>query len=186
MKYIFLIIALGGLLQYRFRSDDFQASEKVQIQAVSSTDPQPAVSDESPSNDVPSNPNKATKLVEYAKLFYGVPYQYGSCDPEVGFDCSGFINHVFTHFDIDVPRSSVNFTNIGTTVEVEKAAPGDLILFTGTNPHSRTVGHIGIVVRNDDEGLDFIHSSSGKQYSVTISPLEGYYEKRFVKVIRMV
>jgi cell wall-associated NlpC family hydrolase len=181
MKYVFLIVALGALLQYQFRTGTPQIEEKVQIQSTSQAEPAPVVAEETPYHKA-----KAQKLVEYAKLFYGVPYKYGSSNPKTGFDCSGFINHVFTHFDIDVPRSSVNFTNIGTPVEVTDAAPGDLILFTGTNPKSRTVGHIGIVVENDDEGLEFIHSSSGKQYAVTISPLEGYYENRFVKVIRLI
>jgi cell wall-associated NlpC family hydrolase len=126
------------------------------------------------------------ELVKYAKLFYGVPYLYGSTDPNAGFDCSGFINYVYNHFGINVPRSSADFTNVGTQVTVADATPGDLILFTGTDSTNRTVGHIGIVVKNNAEGLEFIHSSSGKQYGVTINPLAGYYEGRFVKVIRLI
>ncbi|TDB64212.1 C40 family peptidase [Arundinibacter roseus] len=125
-------------------------------------------------------------VVEYAKLYYGVPYYYGSANPQTGFDCSGYIHYVYTHFGIEVPRSSVDFTEVGTDVEVEEAQPGDLVLFTGTNPKNRTVGHIGIVVKNDLEGLDFIHATSGKQHAVTVTPLEGYYENRFVKVIRLI
>jgi len=33
--------------------------------------------------------------------------------------------------------------------------------------------------------LLFLHSTSGKAYGVVISPLKGYYEARFVKVIRV-
>jgi hypothetical protein len=40
------------------------------------------------------------------------------------------------------------------------------------------------VISNEGE-LQFIHSSSGKAYGVTVSPLKGYYEGRFVKVIRI-
>ena len=180
MKYILSIIGLGlllaGLHQARqnFTTLDPQPFETSLV--AYSGDPEKTYSGNTSGED----------LVEYAKLFYGVPYRYGSSDPEVGFDCSGFINHVYTHFGIEVPRSSVNFTDVGTPVEMANAAPGDLVLFTGTDPESGVVGHIGIVVRNDEDGLDFIHSSSGKQYAVTISPLEGYYETRFVKVIRMV
>lgn len=125
------------------------------------------------------------EVVDYAKLFYGVPYKYGSSTPEAGFDCSGFINYVYNHFGIEVPRSSVDFTDEGTPVQLARASPGDLILFTGTDPTTRTVGHVGIVVKNDASGLEFIHSSSGKQASVTITPMNDYYQERFVKVIRI-
>ncbi len=125
------------------------------------------------------------EVVDYAKLFYGVPYKFGSSNPEAGFDCSGFINYVYNHFGIEVPRSSVDFTDEGTPVQLARAIPGDLILFTGTDPTTRTVGHIGIIVKNDASGLEFIHSSSGKQASVTITPMSDYYQERFVKVIRI-
>ncbi len=136
-------------------------------------------------SDYSENPS-GEEIVEYAKLFYGVPYNFGSSTPETGFDCSGYIHYVYTHFDIDVPRSSVDFTEEGSDVGLDEAQPGDLVLFTGTNPENRTVGHIGIVVKNDLEGLDFIHATSGKQHAVTVTPLEGYYQNRFVKIIRLI
>ena len=126
-----------------------------------------------------------TDLVNYAKTLIGVPYLYGSTNPQNGFDCSGFITYVFNHFNIAVPRSSVDFTNVQHEVPIEQAAPGDLILFTGTDSMVRVVGHMGIVTENNMGNLQFIHSTSGKQYGVTITPLEKYYMGRFVKVIRV-
>lgn len=124
----------------------------------------------------------ANEIVSFAKTLIGTPYVYGSTDPHVGFDCSGFITYVFTHFGYKVPRSSVEFTNRGIEIPVNSATVGDLILFTGTDSLTRIVGHMGIVIENTD-GLKFIHSSSGKAQGVTISPLQGYYQNRFVKVI---
>lgn len=124
------------------------------------------------------------EIIAYAKTLMGTPYKYGSTNPEVGFDCSGFITHVFSKFNIVVPRSSIDFTNVGREVAVQHAAAGDLILFTGTNPEERFVGHMGIVVSNTDK-LQFIHSTSGKQYGVTITPLNEYYQRRYVKTIRI-
>ena len=124
-------------------------------------------------------------LVAFGKSLVGTPYLYASSDPENGFDCSGFITFVFNHFGIAVPRSSVDFTNVGLEMPKEFAGPGDLILFTGTDSTIRIVGHMGIVESNESGNLLFLHSTSGKAYGVVISPLKGYYETRFVKVIRI-
>ncbi len=124
-------------------------------------------------------------LLAFAKTQVGVPYLYGSADPSHGFDCSGFITYVFNHFNIGVPRSSVEFTNIGEEIQEELASPGDLILFTGTDSSVRVVGHMGIIVSNENNQLQFIHSTSGKAWGVTITPLNEYYKGRLVKVIRV-
>lgn len=123
-------------------------------------------------------------LVRFAQTLIGVPYRYGSTDPKIGFDCSGFITYVFNHFGIKVPRASIDFTEVGKEVPVADAKSGDLILFTGTDSTERLVGHMGIVVANTDS-LRFIHSTSGKIYGVTITPLNKYYQGRFVKTIRV-
>ena len=124
-------------------------------------------------------------LLAFAETLIGKPYVYGSSDPEVGFDCSGFITYVFGHFKIAVPRSSIDFTNVGKPVSVGTAKKGDIILFTGTNPSERFVGHMGLVVSNDTTGLHFIHSSSGKVMGVTVSALDVRYLKRFIGVRRI-
>lgn len=124
------------------------------------------------------------KIVRYAETLIGVPYKYASTDPGIGFDCSGFITYVFNHFGISVPRSSIDFTFVGKEIAVDSARRGDLILFTGTDSTEQLVGHMGIVVSNGDS-LRFIHSTSGKAYGVTITPLNKYYRSRFVKTIRI-
>jgi cell wall-associated NlpC family hydrolase len=124
-------------------------------------------------------------LVAFGKSLVGTPYLYASSDPANGFDCSGFITYVFNHFGIAVPRSSVDFTDMGIEIPTDFASPGDLILFTGTDSTIRIVGHMGIVESNERGNLLFLHSTSGKAYGVVISPLKGYYEARFVKEIRV-
>lgn len=123
-------------------------------------------------------------VVAFAKTLVGIPYKYASSDPKAGFDCSGFITYVFNHFEISVPRSSIDFTSVGPEIEKTLSKPGDLILFTGTDTLETKVGHMGIVTENTDS-LCFIHSTSGKKYGVTITPLNEYYLKRFVKIIRV-
>lgn len=124
------------------------------------------------------------QLVDFAQTLLGVPYRYASSNPTEGFDCSGFITYVFNHFQLKVPRSSVDFTNAGKEVSIQNAKKGDLILFTGTVESIRTVGHMGIITENRDT-LKFIHSTSGKAFGVTESVLNKGYQRRFVKVVRI-
>jgi cell wall-associated NlpC family hydrolase len=125
------------------------------------------------------------ELLSYAESLIGVPYKYGSTDPREGFDCSGFITHVFNHFNINVPRSSIDFTNVKREIPAEQAKAGDIVLFTGTDSTIRDVGHMGIITSNDNNVINFIHSTSGKANGVTITPINSYYMGRFVKVIRI-
>ena len=125
------------------------------------------------------------QVVDYAKTLIGTPYRYASIDPKIGFDCSGFITYVFNHFNIIVPRSSIDFTNVGRTVPADSAKAGDLILFTGTDSTEKFVGHMGLVVSNQNKQLEFIHSTSGKQHGVTITPFSDYYHSRYMKTIRI-
>ncbi|MBK6991476.1 MAG: C40 family peptidase [Chitinophagaceae bacterium] len=128
---------------------------------------------------------KPAEILAFAKNLIGIPYLYASTDPAKGFDCSGFITYVFNHFNIAVPRSSVDFTNVGTEVDYRNAKPGDLILFTGTDSTIRIVGHMGIVESFENEVLKFIHSTSGKAKGVVITEFGKFYKSRFVKVIRI-
>jgi len=125
------------------------------------------------------------ELLAFAKTLIGIPYKYGSIDPAVGFDCSGFITYVFNHFKIVVPRSSIDFTNFEREIRLSDAKPGDIVLFTGTDSTSREVGHMGIITSKENGEYYFIHSTSGKANGVTITLLNNYYTFRFVKVIRI-
>ena len=124
-------------------------------------------------------------LMRFAETLKGIPYRYGSTDPKVGFDCSGFITYVFNNFGIRVPRSSIDFTDVGKTIPKEEAKRGDIILFTGTDSTERFVGHMGLITKNEAGNLEFIHSTSGKAYSVTVTQLNAYYMSRFVKTLRI-
>lgn len=124
-------------------------------------------------------------VVAFAQTLIGIPYKYASSDPKSGFDCSGFITYIFNHFNITVPRSSKDFANIGENIPRKEVRPGDLILFTGADHTERTAGHMGIVTFNSSDTLLFIHSTPGKLNSVTVTPLNDYYQSRFVKIIRI-
>jgi lipoprotein Spr len=125
------------------------------------------------------------ELLFFANSLKGTPYKYASTDPAVGLDCSGFIAYVFNHFNIAVPRSSIDFTFVHRSIRLNNAKPGDLILFTGTDSTIRKVGHMGIIVSNTGNEITFIHSTSGKAYGVTETPLNAYYMGRYMKTLRI-
>jgi len=129
----------------------------------------------------------ATQLLDFAKSMLGTPYRYASSNPNKGFDCSGFVNYVFSNFGFKVPRSSPEFAKAGTPIKLADAKVGDILIFTGSNPKVKRIGHVGIVSAIDENGtIKFIHSSSGKAKGVTISDLNGYYKSRFMKAVSII
>lgn len=126
--------------------------------------------------DQPLDINRG-EFISYAKKFVSVPYLYASSDPAKGFDCSGFLFYIFKHFNVKSPRSSYDYEHVGKKVDVKKAQPGDLILFTASD--TTKIGHIGIITETRPQ-VSFIHASTAK--GVIISPLSGYYLQHFVKI----
>jgi cell wall-associated NlpC family hydrolase len=130
----------------------------------------------------------ADSIISFAKQNQGIKYCYGNCTPKNGFDCSGFVYYVFGHFNIKVPRSSLDYETFGRVVKIDSARKGDVIVFTGTKPKNRRPGHVGIVISEPGEELKFIHSSSGKKtYGIVITDYSNspYYKSRFIKVVRI-
>ncbi|NLX76319.1 MAG: SH3 domain-containing protein [Clostridiaceae bacterium] len=113
------------------------------------------------------NSELASKIIEYAKQFVGVPYVYGGTSSK-GFDCSGFTYYVFKKFNIKLPRSAQEYANVGTKVSRENLKPGDILLFDRPSEPNR-LGHVGIYLGNNK----FIHASSSRG-KVSITTLSTY------------
>lgn len=141
------------------------------------------IKDKVPSRKIEVRDVDPTELTAFAETLVGIPYRYGSMKKENGFDCSGFINYVFNHYKIAVPRTSAAFTNAGQEVSIKDSKRGDLILFTGSDVKSGVVGHMGIVTENTRHNFSFIHASTSS--GVIFSTLNSYFAPRFVKVIRL-
>ena len=125
-------------------------------------------------------------ISDYAQEFLGIPYKWGGASTS-GFDCTGFVYFVFKKFGVKVSRASSGYENEGEKVDFDSAKAGDIMLFTGTKPEIRKVGHAGIVLKNDNGIIDFIHSSSSKKhFGVTITRYNSSgYEKRFLRIINV-
>ena len=78
-------------------------------------------------------------IVDYACQFIGNPYVWGGTSLTDGADCSGFVQSVFAHFGISLPRTTYDQINAGVEVSYDQAMPGDLICYDG---------HIGIYIGN--------------------------------------
>lgn len=188
MKNLLLIFLLiSGCTQHKVdEASDLVVEDSIKETSIKNTIDTNKKADYSAEEKIIHTGNtKPENILAYAKTLIGVPYKYGSTDPGVGFDCSGFITHVFNHFNINVPRSSINFTNVKREVNIQQAKPGDIILFTGTDSTIRDVGHMGIITSNDNNIINFIHSTSGKANGVTITEMNKYYVGRFVKILRI-
>lgn len=140
------------------------------------------------SNNENLNPINADSLVAFCKKQLGIKYNYANCNPKTGFDCSGFVYYVFNHFNIKVPRSSIDFENFGTKIPMDSCKIGDVIVFTGTDVKRRRPGHVGIIISKPGEEVQFIHSSSDKKHSgIKISNYNASpnYKKRYLKITRV-
>ena len=131
--------------------------------------------------------SKTDSLIALAKGQIGTPYKYGTCSPGVSFDCSGFTSYVYGSLGITKCRSSVGYGSLGTAIPIEEALPGDCIIFSGTAAGSKSIGHVGIVIENNENGLKFIHCSSSKNHwGVVITDFYSTsYPKRFIDIRRL-
>lgn len=134
-------------------------------------------------NEINSN-SKRDSIITYAQSFMKTPYVWGGTSPS-GFDCTGFLYYVYKNFGIKVSRASSGYENFGTKMLLDNVKPADILLFTGTDPSRRKVGHVGMVLKNEDGIIEFIHSSSSKRhFGVTVTRYyESGYVKRFLKAI---
>jgi NlpC/P60 family/S-layer homology domain len=117
------------------------------------------------------------QIVPAAKQYIGVPYQWGGTTAK-GFDCSGFIRHVYQSIGIDMPRTTADMYRMGKRVDKSDLRVGDLVFF---NTSGKGASHAGIYIGNNQ----FIHSSSSK--GVTISSLNDpyYWSKKYIGAKRV-
>lgn len=128
----------------------------------------------------------ADSIVSYGLRLIGTPYLTAgvTCD---GFDCSGFVYHIYQKYGIELPHSSAMLIKEGTEVPLAEARKGDLIVFTGTEEENQSPGHVGVVITEPGEPVKFVHaSSSARSGGVKISAVDGTgYENRFLQVRRV-
>ncbi len=128
--------------------------------------------------EVPQPNATLTKLVSYALSLQGAPYRYGKASPTEGFDCSGFVWHVYQQQGIVLPRTAQAMAMQLPAVSKYAMHSGDLVFFNTTG---RPFSHVGIYVEDNH----FIHAPSQRTGEVIISTLKNtYWHQRFMGVRR--
>lgn len=117
----------------------------------------------------------ARSLTSSALRFLGVPYVFGGTSTS-GFDCSGFVQHVFAMLGIGLPRTADAQYDFGKPA-VGGPRPGDLVFFDTYGG----VSHVGIYLGKGQ----FVHASSS--HGVMVSHLsDSYWAARYVGAKRLI
>lgn len=110
-------------------------------------------------------------LTRTALRYLGVPYLWGG-ESFSGVDCSGFVQAVFRHNGIELPRTADAMYEVGRRVTTARLRPGDLVFF---ETYSAGASHVGIYIGDGD----FVHASAS--HGVRVDSLgDGYYSSRFL------
>lgn len=112
----------------------------------------------------------AVSLTRSAMRFIGTPYVFGGTSSG-GFDCSGYVQHVFAMLGVHLPRTADAQYYAGQTTHGQLLA-GDLVFFQTYEPGP---SHVGIYLGKGK----FVHSSSS--HGVMVSSLsDSYWAARFL------
>ena len=116
---------------------------------------------------------QAAGMVEQAMGLLGVPYRRGGNSENTGFDCSGFVRHLYEKSVGQIlPRRAVDQARATEVIDREELKPGDLVFF---NTMRRAFSHVGIYVGDGK----FIHAPrAGKAVNVE-DMRSAYWQKRF-------
>ena len=120
------------------------------------------------------------ELVMYAMSLADTPYRYGGNSPETGFDCSGFVHHVFKKsLNFDLPRTSLEISRMGEPLKEEQLNPGDLVFF---NTQQQPYSHVGIYVGESR----FVHAPKKGKAITIVSMRDNYWRSRYEGARRIV
>lgn len=116
--------------------------------------------------------------LDYALSLTGTRYRYGGTSPREGFDCSGFVQYVFGHFGVELPRTARDIAESLPSVGRAELKPGDLVFF---NTNGRTFSHVGIYIGDEK----FVHAASSASKRVMVSDMnDDYWRKRLTGLRR--
>ncbi|HEY8314843.1 MAG TPA: C40 family peptidase [Candidatus Baltobacteraceae bacterium] len=118
----------------------------------------------------------AKSLTRSALRFLGTPYVFGGTSRS-GFDCSGYVQHVFAMMGMSIPRTADAQYYAGRKIK-GNMRPGDLVFFQTYEPGP---SHVGIYLGKGR----FVHASSS--HGVMVSSLsDSYWAPKFIGAKRLI
>jgi cell wall-associated NlpC family hydrolase len=118
--------------------------------------------------DMPAEGDRTEQVIKRALGLVGIQYRSGGSSAASGFDCSGFVGHVFREvLGLVLPRTAHDIAKAGKPVAKEELKPGDLVFF---HTMQNAFSHVGIYLGDHR----FVHSpSTGKK--VRVEDMRGKY-----------
>lgn len=86
------------------------------------------------------------EVVDYAKQFLGIMYEWGGTSPS-GFDCSGFVQYVLGKFGVEAPRISADQARMGKRTGLGDLQAGDLVAWDNSS-RNNGADHIALYIGN--------------------------------------
>jgi hypothetical protein len=111
---------------------------------------------------------------DYAKNYIGLPYVWGGTSLTSGADCSGFVQSVYKHFGIELPRVTYDQIGEGKAVGMKGLRPGDLVFFDTSSKEGPD--HVGIYLGDGK----MIHTPRPGKSVEIVDMTKGYYMDRFM------
>ncbi|MGW0602994.1 NlpC/P60 family protein [Streptomyces sp. NPDC002640] len=122
-----------------------QAAEEKARQEAAAEEAEEAAEEGSTGGDTGSggstdaSASQGQKAVAFAEAQIGLPYVWGATGPD-SYDCSGLTQAAWKAAGVDLPRTTYDQVDAGTTVPVSQAQPGDLVFFYDD------VTHVGVYI----------------------------------------
>lgn len=126
-----------------------------------------------PTRQISASDEQMNDLVMYALSLEDTPYRYGGNSATSGFDCSGFVGHVYRHsLGVSMPRSSREISRVGKPISQNELSPGDLVFY---NTQHASFSHVGIYIGDGK----FVHSPRSGERVRTEQMQMSYWQMRY-------
>ena len=113
-----------------------------------------------------TTPEVIKSVVDHGQELLGIRYRY-----------------IYSLEGIKIPHSSQSLS--AYTQDIKHPQPGDLLFFKGTNSRSNRIGHVAMVISNDEGNIKMLHSSSSLGIVIESLNNSPYYTSRYVGAGRL-
>lgn len=129
-----------------------------------------------------STPSVIKSVVDHGQKLLGLRYRTSGV-AKWPLDCSGFVSYIYSLEGIKIPHSSSGLAVYANNIKDPQ--PGDLLFFKGRNRSANRVGHVAMVISNEDGNIKMMHSSCSRGIVIENLNNNAYYTSRYVGAGRL-